>query len=185
MNVKSLWVGIGCQRGTSTQLLEKAIAQVFRENQLNQNAIAGIATIDNKAKEPALLEFCQLHNLAFKTFPAEVLRLVCVPNPAKLIEQTVGTPSVAEAAAMLAAADINWLTQIIDEILPLNPNASHLTPTLTPVRVRCLVPKQIFRLPDEPGAVTIAVAQELTKIASVIDPNSETQAKSGFLNFEF
>ncbi|BAY65526.1 cobalamin (vitamin B12) biosynthesis CbiG protein [Calothrix brevissima NIES-22] len=164
MDVKSLWVGVGCQRGTSTQLLEKAIAQVFSENQLHQNAIAGLATIDNKAKEPALVEFCQLHNLAFKTFPAEVLRLVCVPNPAKLIEQTVGTPSVAEAAAMLAAADINWLTQIIDEIVSRNPNSSHLTPTLTPVGVRCLVPKQIFRLPGELGAVTIAVAQGLATI---------------------
>lgn len=164
MNQKYLWVGIGCQRGISTQLLEQAIAQVFRENQLNQSAIAGLATIDNKAQEPALVEFCQLHNLAFKTFPAELLRLVCVPNPAKIIEQTVGTPSVAEAAAMLAAADINWLTQIVDEILPLNPNASHLTPTLKPVGVRCLVPKQIFRLPDEPGAVTIAVAQRFATI---------------------
>ncbi|WP_308796171.1 cobalamin biosynthesis protein [Tolypothrix sp. FACHB-123] len=168
MNRKDLWVGIGCQRGTSTQLLEKAIEQVFRENQLHQSAIAGLATIDNKAKEPALVEFCQLHNLTFKTFPPEVLRLVSVPNPAKLIEQTVGTPSVAEAAAMLAAVDINWLTKIVDEILPLNPNSSHLTPTLTLVGVRCLVPKQIFRLPGEPGAVTVAIAQGLTKITSVI-----------------
>jgi cobalt-precorrin 5A hydrolase len=163
---KDLWVGIGCQRGTSTDVLEKAIGYVFQENQLAQSAIAGIATIDNKAKEVGLLEFCQLHNLAFKTFPPEVLRLVAVPNPAKIIEQAVGSPSVAEAAAIFAAADINWQTKIV-ESLQLNPNLSHLTPALTPVGVRCLVPKQIFRLQGQPGAVTVAIAQRLTKMSSV------------------
>ncbi|BAY27629.1 cobalamin (vitamin B12) biosynthesis CbiG protein [Calothrix sp. NIES-2100] len=157
MNQQSLWVGIGCQRGTSTHLLEKAIQQVFQENQLDQSAIAGIATIDNKAKEVCLREFCQLHNLTFKTFPAEILRLVCVPNPAKITEQAMGTPSVAEAAAILAAADINWQTKIL--AFNLNSSSSHLTPAITAEGVRCLVPKQIFRLQGEPGAVTIAVAQ--------------------------
>ncbi|MDZ8056251.1 MAG: cobalamin biosynthesis protein [Aulosira sp. ZfuVER01] len=167
MNKKDLWVGIGCQRGTSTQLIEKAIQQVFKDNQLEQSAIAGIATIDNKASEVGLIEFCQLHNLSLKTFPAEILRLVSVPNPAKITEQAMGTPSVAEAAAILAAANIEWQTKTVNEIcsthqfLKLNTNAFNLTPSLTAVGVRCLVPKQIFRVEEEPGAVTIAVAQEV------------------------
>ena len=171
MNSKDLWVGIGCQRGISTHLLAKAIQQVFRENQLNQSAIAGIATIDNKAQEVGLLEFCQVHNLALRTFPAEVLRLVCVPNPAKITEQAMGTPSVAEAAAILAATDINYQTKIV--AFKLNPSSSHPTPAVTAEGVRCLVPKQIFRSQGEPGAVTVAVAQELKKMASVIQPLAE------------
>ncbi len=179
MNQKDLWVGIGCQRGTSTHLIEKAIQQVFKENQLEQSAIAGIATIDNKAKEVGLLEFCQLQNLSLKTFPAEILRLVSVPNPAKIIEQVMGTPSVAEAAAILAAANIEWQSKTVNErcstheVVKLNAGSFNLTPSLTAVGVKCLVPKQIFRLESEPGAVTVAVAQGGEKMANIIQPLSE------------
>ncbi|OUL33977.1 cobalamin biosynthesis protein CbiG [Nostoc sp. 106C] len=165
VNEKVFWVGIGCQRGASTQLIEKAIQQVFKENQLNQSAIAGIATIDNKASEVGLVEFCQLYNLSLKTFPGEILRLVSVSNPAKITEQAIGTPSVAEAAAILAAANIECQSKTVNEIcsthefLKLNASSFNLTPSLTAVGVRCLVPKQIFRVEEEPGAVTIAVAQ--------------------------
>jgi cobalt-precorrin 5A hydrolase len=149
---KDFWIGIGCQRGTSTQLIAKAIQQVFEENQLNQSAIAGIATIDTKASEPGLREFCHLRNLAIKTFPAEILRLVCVPNPSAIIDQTMGTPSVAEAAAILAAANHSP---------KLKTSLSNLAPCGNALEVRCVVPKQTFRLHDEPGAVTVAVAQKV------------------------
>jgi hypothetical protein len=179
VNGKVLWVGIGCQRGTSAQLIEKAIQQVFKEKQLEQSAIAGIATIDNKASEVGLVEFCQLRNLVLKSFPAEILRLVSVPNPAKITEQAMGTPSVAEAAAILAACDIKCQTKCINEIcsthqsLKLNASSFNLTLSLPAVGVRCLVPKQIFRLEEEPGAVTVAVAQGVEKIATVNQPLSE------------
>lgn len=140
------WVGIGCQRGTTLQLIESSIQQVFRENQLDENAIAGIATIDNKAAEVGLGEFCRLRNLILQTFPAEILRTVSVPNPDKLIDLQVGTPSVAEAAAILAA-DGEKLLQY-----------QSLTSSLMDLGVRLLVPKQIFRLQGA-GSLTVAVAQ--------------------------
>jgi len=165
-----LWIGLGCQRGTSRKLIETAIGQVCKENQLNQSAIAGLATIDNKASEVGLLEFCQVRNFCLKTFPAEILCQVCVPTPAKITAKAMGTPSVAEAAAMLAAANIEWQSTIVSQIeeneekssthksLQLDAHSSNLTPSFTDWGVRCLVPKQIFRLPGEPGTVTIAVA---------------------------
>ncbi|MFQ4141250.1 precorrin-3B C(17)-methyltransferase [Chlorogloeopsis sp. ULAP02] len=125
-----LWVGIGCERGSSRHLIETAIRQVFREHQLAEDAIAGIATIDIKADEVGLVELCQERDWPLKTFTADVLRIVSVPNPSQVVEKEVGTPSVAEAAALCAA----------DE-------------------VRLFVPKQIFRLQRELGAVTIAVAE--------------------------
>lgn len=140
-----LWVGIGCKRGTSWQLIDRAIEQVFQENQLFPSAIAGIATIDTKASEVGLLELCRLRNLPLKTFSAQILRSVCVPNPATITDHKVGTPSVAEAAAILAASQLTSLTFPFTSIEEL--------------RVRFLIPKQIFQLQGQPGAVTIAVAQ--------------------------
>ncbi len=141
-----LWVGIGCKRGTSWQLIDQAIEQIFLENQLFQSAIAGIATIDTKASEVGLVELCRLRNLPLKTFSAEILRSVCVPNPTTITDHKVGTSSVAEAAAILAATQI-----------PLLPASSFST--IEALGVRFLVPKQIFQLQGQPGAVTLAVAQ--------------------------
>jgi cobalamin biosynthesis protein CbiG len=126
-----LWVGIGCNRGISRQMIEAAIEKVFRENQLAESAIAGIATIDVKIGEVGLIELCCERNFPFKTFSSEILRSICVANPSQAIEKEVGTFSVAEAAALCAAQCQNLL-----------------------------VPKQIFRssTPNQKGAVTVAIA---------------------------
>lgn len=133
---KNLWVGFGCQSGVSHHLIAAAIEQIFPGNQLDKKVITGIATIDTKASEPGLVEFCSLCKLPIKTFSAEMLANVTVPHPSEMIAAKVGTASVAEAAAMLAASA----------------SEKHL------LGVKLLVPKQIFRLPGEPGVVTIAIA---------------------------
>lgn len=130
---KILWVGIGYKKGISQQLINSAIKEVFQEYQLIYSQIAGIATIDKKASEIGLLEFCKLEKLSLKTFRAEVLNNVFVPNPSNNITKLMGTSSVAEAAAILAASEI------------------------TSKEITLLVPKQIFRLLGE--AITVAVAK--------------------------
>ena len=132
---KKLWVGIGCRKRVSQQLINTAIKQVFQQYQLIYSEIAGIATIDKKASEISLIEFCNLEKLPLKTFSSELLNNVFVPNPNSSITKLVGTSSVAEASAILAASEI------------------------TSAEIILLVPKQIFRLPEEVGTVTIAVAK--------------------------
>jgi cobalt-precorrin 5A hydrolase len=97
-----LWVGIGCQAATSRELIETAIQSVCRSYHLAESAIAGIATIDTKAGEIGLLELCEARNWPLKTFAADVLSSVEVPNPSDVAATAVGTPSVAEAAALCA-----------------------------------------------------------------------------------
>lgn len=132
---KILWVGIGCQKGVSQQLINSAIKQVFQQYQLIYSEIAGIATIDKKASEIGLVKFCNLEKLPLKTFSSELLNNVFVPNANHSITKLVGTSSVAEASAILAASEI------------------------TSAEIILLVPKQIFRLPEETVTVTIAVAK--------------------------
>lgn len=135
-----LWVGIGCERGTSRQLIETAIQQVCQANQLAEGAIAGIATIDLKADEVGLVELCRDLDWPLQTFPSDVLSSVSVPNPSAVVEASVGTPSVAEAAALCA-------------------NTICVYPRPSAVQNSLLVPKQIFRSLGQPGAVTVAIAQ--------------------------
>lgn len=127
-----LWVGIGCIRGTSQALIHHAITEVCQQFQLAQAAIAGLATIEIKEDELGLLAYCEAYKYPLKTFTSEALKQVKVPNPSQIVAQEVGTASVAEAAALLAAKpDNNYL----------------------------LVRKQIFKSEDGKEAVTIAIAE--------------------------
>lgn len=159
-----LWIGLGCERGTPEALLNIAITQVFQSRHLALGAIAGIATLDLKADEGGLLELCQRHQWPLRCFPAAVLNLVEVPNPSAVVEQAVGTASVAEAAAILAASQpLATSAQATSQ-----PEAA---PTFlaggheSEMAYRLCVPKKVVRHPDYPGAVTLAVtlaSQEYT-----------------------
>lgn len=136
-----LWIGLGCERGTSPRLIEAAIHQVCQTHRLAAAAIAGIATLNLKADEVGLLAVCRDHQYPLRCFRAEELRAIAVPHPSAVVEAEVGTPSVAEAAAILAAAQHDQPGAAKPAVLP-----------------SLLVTKQIVRLTGEPGAVTIAVA---------------------------
>ncbi|ERT08004.1 precorrin-3B C17-methyltransferase [Lyngbya aestuarii BL J] len=98
-----LWVGVGCERNTPKAVIETAILDVLRAHQLAEEAVAGIASLDLKADETGLVELCQARHWPLQTFSAEILRQVTVPTPSEIVQSEVGTPSVAEAAALQAA----------------------------------------------------------------------------------
>jgi cobalt-precorrin 5A hydrolase/precorrin-3B C17-methyltransferase len=159
-----LWVGIGCERGTSRVLIETAIEQVCQQHHLAQGAIAGIATIDIKADEVGLVELCRERNWPLRTFPAEVLRSVKVPNPSAIVDKEVGTPSVAEGAAIVGAGLVPALSNgVAGHPQPGHPQPGHPQPGHPqpghPQGVPLRVAKQIFKLEGQPGAVTVAIAQ--------------------------
>lgn len=135
---RMLWVGIGCERDTSPLLIEKAVNSVLDQYNLERGAIASLVTIDLKGDEKGILELAQRWQLPLKTFTAQELNLIDVPNPSRIVENEVGTKSVAEASALKGA---NWSN------LPEN----HPSPTL-------VVPKHIFKEEGFKGAVTVAIA---------------------------
>lgn len=109
---KVLWVGIGCERNTGRKLIEMAIDETCKTYHLATEAIAGLASIDLKIDEKGIVEVCQRRNLIFKTFSQEQLSAVDVPTPSAVVEREVGTPSVAEAAAILAGDNLLVSKQI-------------------------------------------------------------------------
>ena len=134
-----LWVGIGCQRGVSQLAIQRAIESVFAEYDLDLATIAGLATLDRKANEPGLVDYCRESGWFLKTYSPERLNSVTVARSSQLVSTLVGTASVAEAAALCAAQ-----TNIL------------------------LVPKQKFRLDAESGWVTVALAETLIRENSKI-----------------
>lgn len=101
---RTLWVGVGCERGVSAALLESSIRQVLQSQGLAWEAIAGVASLDLKQDEQGLLELAQQWDWALQFFPADQLATQPVPNPSTVVAEAVGTPSVAEAAAIAVGA---------------------------------------------------------------------------------
>ncbi|MEO5329207.1 MAG: precorrin-3B C(17)-methyltransferase [Magnetococcus sp. THC-1_WYH] len=96
-------VGMGCDRGTSVATVEAALAQVLTSHFLDENDIKVLASIDVKQDEAALLALGRRLGKKMVFYPAVELAQVDVPHPSATVLRHVGTPSVAEAAAIRAA----------------------------------------------------------------------------------
>ncbi len=105
-----LWLGIGCERGTSLGLLERLVDTSLAQLGLAPEAVAGLASADRKADEPALLQLATRRGWPLRCFDATKLAAVTVPNPSEAVARELGTASVAEAAALLAAGPGPQLT---------------------------------------------------------------------------
>jgi cobalt-precorrin 5A hydrolase / precorrin-3B C17-methyltransferase len=127
-----LWLGIGCERDTDKALIQHAIESVCRQHHLALESVAGIATLDLKADEVGLLDYVKEKGWPLRCFSAQTLEAVVVPSPSDVVKNAVGTPSVSEAAAIVAAGG----------------NAEALR-----------VKKQVVKQTGLKGAVTVAIAQ--------------------------
>jgi cobalt-precorrin 5A hydrolase/precorrin-3B C17-methyltransferase len=107
----ALWLGVGCERGTSLALLERAVDSALAAGGLAPEAVAGLASASRKADEPALLQLAEQRGWPLRCFSSEVLAAVPVPNPSAVVLAELGTASVAEAAALLAAGPQSRLLQ--------------------------------------------------------------------------
>ncbi|KZR80554.1 Cobalt-precorrin-3B C(17)-methyltransferase [Prochlorococcus marinus str. MIT 1342] len=124
----SLWIGIGCERDTSLSLLERAVAAALAEAGLAPEAVAGLASIDRKADETALLALAQAKDWPVRFFKADALAEVDVPTPSAVVAKAMGTSSVAEAAALLAAS--NKGTLLLTKQIHHAQNAEHGATTI-------------------------------------------------------
>ena len=96
-------LGVGCDRGTPLETLEIAMDQALAMGGLGRETVCGLATIDKKNDEACILELAARMHWPLQFFSAEDLARVPVPNPSAAVLKYMGTPAVAEAAALLAA----------------------------------------------------------------------------------
>jgi cobalt-precorrin 5A hydrolase/precorrin-3B C17-methyltransferase len=98
-----LVVGAGCSRGCPAQELLDLIGAVLDEAGAPPGAVRALATVDRRADEPGMVAAARHHGWTLVTHPVLALRDVAVPTPSRTVDAHVGTPSVAEAAALLSA----------------------------------------------------------------------------------
>ncbi|MGW3195004.1 precorrin-3B C(17)-methyltransferase [Streptomyces sp. NPDC001118] len=102
----SLVVGVGASKGAPEAEVLGLIEGTLREAGLSVRSVAELATVDAKAGEPGIVAAAERLGVPLVTYPAEELAAVEVPNPSEAPLAAVGTPSVAEAAALLRGGEL-------------------------------------------------------------------------------
>lgn len=129
---KSLVLGIGCDRGTPTELLERGVRSMLDDAGLDPASVEAIASVDAKQDEPGLIALAARMGWSFVCRPPEELDAVRgIERPSDVVAKHVGTRSVAEAACLAVS------------------RATAL-----------LVPKRIYTEPGAGRSMTFAVARK-------------------------
>jgi cobalt-precorrin 5A hydrolase len=128
---KSLVLGIGCDRDTPADLVERGVSTLLATHGLSPKSVKAVASIDKKSDEPAILALAQRHGWPLRFFTAAELNAVPgIQRPSETVRRHVGTPGVAEPAALAAAG-----------------------------AARLLVAKHIYTEPGAGRSMTLAVAR--------------------------
>ena len=96
-------IGLGCDRGTPASTIQQVIAEALAQAGAALADVQAVASIDLKADEIGLAEIALANGWTIRFYPATELALIAVPNPSETVRKYTGTPSVSEAAALLAA----------------------------------------------------------------------------------
>lgn len=97
-------VGVGCARGCDPAELSALVAETLKTAQIAGGSIAGVASLDLKADEAAMIALAEEYGVPFRVFNAATLeaeapRLV---NPSDVVFAEVGCHGVSEGAALAA-----------------------------------------------------------------------------------
>jgi len=109
---KSLVLGLGCDRDTPLELVERGVQKILLENNLDIRCVKAVASVDRKADEAAFIEITKKYGWKFITYSAEELDTVRnMPNPSETVKKFVGTKGVSEPSAVLGAGAKDLLVE--------------------------------------------------------------------------
>lgn len=99
-------LGVGCKKGIGPKAIEHAFEQTLKKANCHPLAVVRVCSIDLKAQEPGILEFCRSRALPFKTFSAQ--ELAAVPGSyaaSAFVNRVTGVDNVCERSAVLGSKD--------------------------------------------------------------------------------
>lgn len=147
----ALVVGVGASRGAPVAEVLGLVRDTLRAAGLSAASVAELATVDTRAGEPGIVGAAERLGVPLVTYPAGELAGVEVPNPSDAPLATVGTPSVAEAAALVRGGEL---------LVPKRKSAAD------PARATCAVASRGPRASEAAAATDAARATEPTDAAA-------------------
>jgi cobalt-precorrin 5A hydrolase / precorrin-3B C17-methyltransferase len=179
----TLVVGIGSVRGVPAAAVAATLDRL-RERGFDPRAVCAYASVDLKADEPGIL--AAIAPAPLRTYPAAVLAGVPVPNPSEVVRAAVGTPSVAEAAALYAAAELAAgapvelvVDKVVDEnvtmaVARIRPRGRLAVVGLGPGAADLRVPRAEAEL--RRASIVVGLDQYVEQIAQLLRPGTEIRA---------
>lgn len=99
---KTLILGVGCDKDIPSDVFERGIFDFLKRHKLSFKSVKGLATIDKKQNEKAILDFVSKYKLDIRFYPADILDSVSgIENPSETVKKYMGTRGVAEPACLL------------------------------------------------------------------------------------
>lgn len=108
-------VGLGCDRGVALQTVREAVQAALAQAGAQPQQVVAAASIVLKKDEAALLALAEELGWPLHFYEAAALAQVDVPHPSETVRRYTGTPSVSEAAALLAAGPTTPMTALVVE----------------------------------------------------------------------
>jgi cobalt-precorrin 5A hydrolase/precorrin-3B C17-methyltransferase len=96
----SLVAGVGASKGVTGEEVLGLVDEALAVGGLARDSVIALATVDAKAEEEGIVAAARQRGWPVHGYPAARLADVPVPNPSESALAAVGTPSVAEAAAL-------------------------------------------------------------------------------------
>jgi cobalt-precorrin 5A hydrolase len=110
---RSLFLGVGCNRGTDVADIRKSFEELCRTNDIAPQAFRGICSIDVKNDEAGILLFAKEQGFTPKFYSRDELNTVKGVSFSSAVMKAVGAKGVAEPAAILGAAEHGDDTDLI------------------------------------------------------------------------
>lgn len=180
----SLVVGAGAARGVAAAEVRALIDAVLAEGGLAAGSVRCLATLDLKADEAGIVEVARERGWEVVAYPAAALAAVAVPNPSEVVRAEVGTPSVAEAAALHAALAYGRGAElVVDKRKSANATAAvaRLTPKgrlsivgLGPGARDLLAPRAVTAL--QRASVVVGLDQYVEQVRDLLRPGTRVVA---------
>lgn len=98
---KVIVLGIGCNRGTSMEEIEKVIQDTLNELQFSIKSVKAICSIDLKKDEEGIIAVAQKYNWEFTCYSADELNRAQIDLPSETVYKFTGAYGVSEPAARL------------------------------------------------------------------------------------
>jgi cobalt-precorrin 5A hydrolase len=100
--LKPLVVGIGFRKGSTAEQIHQAVCNALGDRELGE--VRELVTVDIKAQEQGLVEFCASNGLPLRSFKqTQIAQRSWVTKPSDFVKEAVGLDGVCEPCALIAS----------------------------------------------------------------------------------
>ncbi|MCM1024229.1 MAG: cobalt-precorrin 5A hydrolase [Prevotella sp.] len=101
---KNVVLGIGCKKNTACDVIEKQVKKAFLNAKISIERICAAATIEIKAEEKGLIEFCENIGISLQMFTAvELMNVNGKFESSEFVMSKTGADNVCERSAVLCS----------------------------------------------------------------------------------